>query len=56
MNHEISNTLEFTPDFSLLAFLSGEIQSTKYYVRNYQQKMQNKPNLVRRRRIVNERN
>jgi len=36
MNHEIRNTSEFTPDFSFLAFLSGEIQSTKYYVRIYQ--------------------
>jgi len=45
MNHEIHNTPEFTPDFSLLAFLSGEIQSTKYYVRNYQINMQNKPNI-----------
>jgi len=44
MNHEIRNTPEFTPDFSLLAFLSGEIQSTKYFVRNYQRIMQNKPN------------
>ena len=32
-----------------------EIQSTNYYVRNYQRIMQNKPNLVRRRRIANER-
>jgi len=44
MNHEILNTPEFTPDFSLLAFLSWEIQSTKEYVRNYQGIMQNKPN------------
>ncbi len=35
---------------------SNEIQSTNYYVRNYQRIMQNKPNLVRRRRIANERN
>jgi len=34
---------------------SNEIQSTNYYVRNYQRIMQNKPNLVRRRRISNER-
>jgi len=32
------------------------IQSTNYYVRNYQRIMQNKPNLVRRRRIANESN
>ncbi len=32
-----------------------ENQSTNYYVRNYQRIMQNKPNLVRRRRIANER-
>jgi len=32
----------------------NEIQSTNYYVRNYQRIMQNKPNLVRRRRIENE--
>jgi len=44
MNHEIRNTPEFTPDFSLLAFLSGEIQSTKNYVRNYQEITRNKPN------------
>jgi len=44
MNHEIRNTPEFTPDVSLLAFLSGEIQSTKHYVRIYQRNMQNKPN------------
>jgi len=44
MNHKIRNTPEFTPNFSLLAFLSGEIQSTKYYVRIYQRIMQNKPN------------
>jgi len=43
------------PGECFLAFLSGAIQSTKYYVRIYQRKMQNKPNLVRRRRIVNER-
>ncbi len=36
---------EFTPDFSFLAFLSGEIQSTNYYVRNYKSFMQNKPNV-----------
>ncbi len=33
---------------------SNEIQSTNYYVRNYKRFMQNKPNLVRRRRIANE--
>jgi len=44
MNKEIHNTPEFTPDFSSLAFLLGEIQSTKYYVRNYQRNMQNKAN------------
>jgi len=44
MYHETRYTLEFTPDFSLLAFLSGEIQSTNYYVRNYKRIMQNKPN------------
>ncbi len=33
----------------------NEIQSTKDYVRNYKRIMQNKPNLVRRRRIPNER-
>jgi hypothetical protein len=44
MNQEIHNSPEFIPDFSSLAFLSGEIQSTKYYVRNYQRNMQNKPN------------
>jgi hypothetical protein len=32
----------------------NEIQSTKDYVRNYKRIMQNKPNLVRRRRIANE--
>ena len=32
---------------------SNEIQSTKDYVRNYDLFMQNKPNLVRRRRIAN---
>ncbi len=31
----------------------NEIQSTNYYVRNYKLFMQNKPNLVRRRRIAN---
>ncbi len=30
----------------------NEIQSTKDYVRNYKRFMQNKPNLVRRRRIA----
>jgi len=35
---------EFTPGVCLLAFLPGEIQSTKYYVRIYQRIMQNKPN------------
>jgi hypothetical protein len=30
----------------------NEIQSTNYYVRNYQRIMQNKPNLVRRSRIA----
>jgi len=44
MYHEIRNNQEFTTDFSSLAFLSGEIQSTKYYVRNYQRNMQNKAN------------
>jgi len=44
MQYAIRNTPEFTPDFILLAFLSGEIQSTKEYVRNYQRIMQNKPN------------
>ena len=44
MNHEIHNTPEFTPDFSSLAFLSGEILSTKYFVRIYQRILQNKPN------------
>ncbi len=53
--YEIRNTQEFTPDVSSLAFLSGAIQSTNYFVRNYQRNMQNKPNLVRRRRIANER-
>ena len=43
MQYAIRNTPEFTPDFILLAFLSGEIQSTKEYVRNYQRNMQNKP-------------
>ena len=50
MRHEIHNALEFTPDVSSLAFLSGaildtKIQSTKDYVRNYKRIMQNKPNL-----------
>ena len=44
MYHAIHNTLEFTPDLSFLAFLSGENQSTNYYVRIYQRNMQNKPN------------
>jgi len=44
MYHAIHNTQEFTPDFSSLAFLSRAIQSTKYYVRNYQQKC--KTNLI----------
>ena len=50
MNHELwtmyyeTRNTEFTPDVSSLAFLSGEIQSTKYYVRNYLRNMQNKPN------------
>jgi hypothetical protein len=43
--YAIHNTTEFTPDVSMLAFLSGEIQSTKHYVRNYQLFMQNKPNV-----------
>jgi len=29
MNHEIRNTPVFTPDFSLLAFLSGGIQDLR---------------------------
>ncbi len=38
------NFLNAEMNESLLAFLSGEIQSTKDYVRNYKRIMQNKPN------------
>jgi len=59
MNHELwtmyyeTRNTEFTPDVSSLAFLWGEIQSTKYYVRNYQRIMQNKPNFRKAKMNVN---
>ncbi len=39
------NTLQFTLDVSLFAFLSGEIRNTKKFVRIYKLFLTNKPNV-----------
>ncbi len=58
--YAIRYTLEFTPDVSSLAFLSGASLFTLSHLytcrdasTNQLLNMQNKPNLVRRRRIAN---